>query len=61
MAETERLLYVRTAAERLCCSKKYIYELIQDGQLEAYRIGAHLRVVEASIDEFLKKRKVVIY
>jgi excisionase family DNA binding protein len=59
MEEKEKLLYVRTVMERLCCSKNYVYALIQSGQLEAYRVGSHLRVVEKSVDEYLEKRKVV--
>ena len=60
MEEKEKLLYVRTVMERLCCSKNYVYALIQSGQLEAYRIGSHLRVIEKSVDDFLAKRKVVV-
>lgn len=60
MEQKEKLLYVRTVADRLCCSKKYVYELIQSGHLEAYRLGSHLRVIEKSLDDYLEKRKVVI-
>jgi excisionase family DNA binding protein len=50
-----RLLFVHTVAERLNCSKRYVYTLIETGRLEAIRLGPRgLRVSEAALGEFLE-------
>lgn len=52
----EKLLLVNVAAQRLNCSRSYVYELIKDGELKAIRRKSYLRVYETSVDEFLKRR-----
>jgi excisionase family DNA binding protein len=53
-----RLLFVHTVADRLNCSKRHIYRLIESGQLGSIRLGPRgLRVPEDSLGEFLEKQQ----
>ena len=56
----DKLLYIANVAERLTCSRRYVYTLIQNGGLKAVRIGVKngLRVVESSLLEFISSRQV---
>ena len=52
-----RLLFVSTVSKRLNCSKRYVYDLIKNEQLESIRLGPRgLRVTEDALNEFLKTR-----
>jgi len=53
-----RLLFVRTVAKRLNCSKQYVYTLIETGKLKSIRLGPRgLRVSEEALGEFLGKQQ----
>lgn len=55
----DRLIYVRNAAERLCCTEAHVYQMIADGKLSAVRLGPRaLRVFEKSVDEFIRQHKI---
>lgn len=50
---------VKRAAARLDVTRRHIYNLIQDGKIEAIRIGEKgLRVSVQSLDEFVSSRLV---
>lgn len=54
-----KLLKVPAAAERLDCSRSYIYDLHAVGELRGVYIGLKrpaLRIDEDSIDEFIASR-----
>ena len=54
----ERYLFVHSVAEKLNCSVRYVYRLIERGDLKAIRIGVRaLRVSEAAFEEFLNRVK----
>jgi excisionase family DNA binding protein len=55
----DQLIYPRSAAKILGCSKSMVFVLIQRGELEAYRIGLRgVRVSESSVNEYLKKSRI---
>ena len=55
MPDQNRLLYVAQAAEKLSCSRQFIYNLLSDGKIKGVRSGSYLRVFEASLLEFIEK------
>ena len=57
-AALPHLFTVGEVAEMLRISKARIYELIQTGELEAYRPGGRLRVPDSSVAEYLARCKV---
>ena len=51
-----KFIYVRKAAQELCCTERHIYDLIKSGKLKAIRLGPRgLRVLKDSIDAYIKK------
>ena len=51
-----KFIYVRKAAQGLCCTERHIYDLIKSGKLKAIRLGPRgLRVLKCSIDKYIKK------
>jgi len=49
------LLFVHTVAERLNCSKQYVYNLIENGRLQIIRLGPRgIRVSEFELEEFIR-------
>jgi excisionase family DNA binding protein len=53
-----RLLFVHTVADRLNCSKRHVYRLIEDEQLKSIRLGPRgLRVPEEALGEFLAQQQ----
>lgn len=48
------------AAEMLCCSRGYIYKLIEQGKLRAYRIGTRkgIQITVRSIRRHLEQNAV---
>ncbi len=55
----KKYLHVKNVATRLDCSSKKVYALIQDGELEAIRIGPRgIRVGVEELDKFIKKNRV---
>jgi len=48
-------IQIRSAAQKLCCTERHIYEMIKDGRLEAVRIGLRgTRVLKASLDNYIE-------
>lgn len=57
--QKERYLYVGRVAEKLKCSKRHVYNLVNSGQLKAIKIGSRaIRVPESSLKEFLSDREI---
>ncbi len=53
------LIYVKRAAEILCCTPKHIGTMVQDGRLKAVKLGPRgLRVVKASVDLYIQNNMV---
>ena len=58
MAPT-RMLTIATVARRLNCHISHVYRLIQEGRVEAFKIGTRaLRVSEESLDRFIEAGRV---
>lgn len=54
--EIPELMYVHTVAERLCCSPRQVYTLIQDKEITAVRLGKRgVRVVKSSVVKYLER------
>jgi excisionase family DNA binding protein len=62
---TGKIIYVRKAAQELCCTERHIYDMIKTGKLKAIKLGPRgLRVLKYSVEEYInesvfdaKKRK----
>jgi excisionase family DNA binding protein len=55
MAETTSLLPVRVAARLLGVSPKRVYQLLEEGRLEALRLGPRqTRVTRQSLEQFVQ-------
>lgn len=55
----DRWLTVQSVAETLGCSDKYVYQLIQQGDLRAMKLGERaLRVSDESLQKFIAARAV---
>jgi excisionase family DNA binding protein len=53
---TGKFIYIRKAAQELCCTERHIYDLIKSGKLKAIRLGPRgLRVQKCSVDKYIKK------
>lgn len=56
------LLQIRTVADLLACTKRHIYVLIRQGELEAYQVGtapnSPLKVSKASLKKFMERQKI---
>lgn len=56
---SDKWIQVQSVAERLGCTDRYVSMLIQDGDLEAMKLGDRaIRVSEQSVDAFIARRKV---
>ena len=53
-----QLLSVRDVARALGLSRSKVYQLIDGGELEAYRPGGRIRVAADAVAEFLEKTKL---
>jgi len=50
----EKYITVQTVAERLSCTERYVYMLIQEGRLPAIKLGERaLRISESDFDKFV--------
>ncbi|CCK81220.1 helix-turn-helix transcriptional regulator [Desulfobacula toluolica] len=51
----DRLLNVDQVGQRLQCSRRHVYNLIEKGALPAFKIGSRqgIRVKESKIEKFL--------
>ena len=47
------------AAERIGCSEDTVRRLINDGDLDAYRIRGSIRIFAQSVDEYLAEQKSI--
>jgi excisionase family DNA binding protein len=55
----QRLLSARRVAGIFNCSDRLVYQMVQDGKLEAYRIGkSGIRIPEEAVLKYLKENKV---
>jgi excisionase family DNA binding protein len=55
----QRLLSARRVAGILNCSDRLVYQMVQEGKLEAYRIGkSGIRIPEESVLKYLAENKV---
>lgn len=55
----EKLIYVKTAAQMLCCTERHVYNMIQEGRLEAVRVGPRgMRVKKSSVDQYIRDNTV---
>jgi excisionase family DNA binding protein len=55
----QRLLSARRVAGILNCSDRLVYQMVQEGKLEAYRIGkSGIRIPEESVRKYLAENKV---
>ena len=52
-------MFVHSVAKKLCCTEKHVYDLINDGKLEAIRLGKRaVRVSKTSVVAFIDKNKI---
>ena len=59
MTKPGELIYVKRAAEILCCTPKHIGTMVQDGRLEALKLGPRgIRVFKTSIEKYIENNKV---
>lgn len=52
----DRLLRPTEVAERLAVSDRTIYRLLESGELRGLRIRGAVRVLPASVDEYLRRK-----
>lgn len=53
-----KLLQIRRVAEALDCSKRYVYTLIELGELKCIRLGVRgLRVDQRSLTDYLERHQ----
>lgn len=54
-----RLVQIRNVAAELACSKRHVYHMIREGQLEAIRLGPRaLRITRDSLEKYLMENRV---
>ena len=46
----------RDACTLLSCSRRYLYKLIADRELESFKDGRSRKIVVASIDRYIERR-----
>jgi excisionase family DNA binding protein len=51
-----RLLRPDQVADRLCISKRSAYRLINQGAFSALKVGCSLRVMESSVDAYVRRQ-----
>lgn len=53
----KRQLYnVNEAAEYLNCSRRTVYRLVSDGDLQALRVRSSLRIPAGSLDSYIQRQ-----
>src|ERR1039457_6454838 len=52
------LITVSEAAERLGCGRTFVYELINAGELESFKLGRLRRVPVAALDALVERLRV---
>jgi excisionase family DNA binding protein len=59
MVQNRNWLHPWKVAQYLSCTKRHVYELVAQGQLEAIKLGPRaLRISEVSLNGFIDKMKV---
>lgn len=59
MKKSKKYLQVSVVANRLSCSRDFVYELIKNGKLKAINLKARAwRISEESYNDFIKKAEV---
>jgi excisionase family DNA binding protein len=59
MAPSGEFMQVKKVAKRLDCSDRFIFKLVQDGHLEAIKVGKRaIRISIASLGKYIESRKV---
>lgn len=53
-----RLLTVEAAADRMSTSVRFVRRLIAERRIEFVRIGRHVRISEAALDDFIEAGRV---
>jgi len=46
-------------AEQLRCSRRQIYDLYNEGELQGFRVGSHIKIHPASVDDFIQRHSNV--
>jgi len=56
---TDRFLNVEQVADRLNCSRRHIYNMINYGKIKAFKIGGRngFRIRESVLEEFIRDRE----
>lgn len=45
-------------AEHLDCSKRRVYELVYEGELEAFKCGGAMRISVESLEAFIERNRI---
>jgi len=53
----EAMLNIKETAEYLNCSEKTVRNLIDRGELKAYKVGNRWRIKKEDLEEYLKTNK----
>lgn len=54
-----KLLQIWRVAEILDCSKRFVYLLIESGELKSVRLGARgLRVISQSVEKYIEENEL---
>jgi excisionase family DNA binding protein len=56
MAKDENFLSVPTAARRLSCTLRWVYDMVYAGRLKAEKVAGRWRIPVAEIEALLKQR-----
>ena len=46
-------------AEQLRCSRRHIYDLFNEGELSGFKVGSHIKIFPASVDDFIHRHSNV--
>jgi len=59
MEQRDRIVNVEQVRDRLKCSRAHVYNLINTGVIDAFRIGSRngLRVRESVVQRFIKEQE----
>ncbi len=42
-------------ADQLRCSRRHIYDLFNEGELAGFKVGSHIKIFPASVDDFIHR------
>lgn len=62
LEDSETFLSVRQAADRLGCTRSYVYELLRAGRIPHLRYGGRglIRIERSAIDAFIEQSRVAV-